>query len=182
MKKVNHKLIKKHGGAREGSGRPVGSGKYKSPTKTVRIPVKFQNEISKFIESKCYNLPIFSGSVQAGSPSHVGEENYPDTISIHNFLVEHPEDTFLIRANGESMINAGIFSGDLLIVDRKAQPKDGSIVIASVNGEFTVKRLSFKNGKSFLLPENPMFKPININEHDDVVVFGVVRHSIHQIF
>jgi DNA polymerase V len=168
----------KHGGKRAGSGRPAGSGKYKVPTKTMRIPVEMTQDIADFIESKGYTLPFFSNAVEAGIPSPVSDESEPERINLHTYLVENAEDTFFLKANGDSMIEAGIHSGDVLVVNKKTPAKEGAVVVASVNGEFTVKRLSYKGGKPFLMPENKNFKPIPVNEHDDVVLFGVVTHSI----
>jgi DNA polymerase V len=78
------------------------------------------------------------------------------------------------------MKNAGIFDGDILVVDRSIEPSDNKIVIGVVNGEFTVKRLTKENNKLYLMPENPDFKPLEINESMDVSVWGVVTYTIHK--
>ena len=172
----------KHGGKRAGSGRPVGTGKFKLPTKIMRVPEIMQDDIVNFIEANGYSLPFYTIPVQAGYPIAVGQDSEPERLNLYRLLVENPEQTFFIKANGDSMIEAGIHSGDLMVVNKKIPAKDGAVVVASVNGEFTVKRLSYKGGKPFLMPENRNFKPIPVNEHDDVVLFGVVTHSIHQVF
>lgn len=171
----------KHGGKRIGSGRPSGSGKYKLPTKTMRVPIDMTDDIIDFIGSKGYTLPFFSNSVEAGFPSPVSDESEPERINLFSLLVENQSDTFFLKAHGDSMIDAGIHSGDILVVDKKIQPKEGSVVIACVNGEFTVKTLSKKDGKMFLLPANPSYKPIRVNPNDNVEIFGVVTHSIHSV-
>lgn len=87
----------------------------------------------------------------------------------------------VLKASGESMINAGINPDDMLVVDRKKPATSGSILIASIDGEFTVKRLECNNNQPFLMPENPEFRPIPVGENDDVHIFGVVTHSIHVV-
>lgn len=168
-----------HGGNRKGAGRPAGTGKYKAPTKTMRVPIEMQEEIASYIESKGHSIPFYSSTVQAGYPSPAGDETEPDRINLYSLLVEHPDETYVLKASGESMINAGINPDDMLVVDRKKPATDGAIVIASINGEFTVKRLEHKKGQPFLMPENPNFKPIPVGENDEVHIFGVVTHSIH---
>jgi DNA polymerase V len=174
-------IKKQHGGNRKGAGRPVGTGKYKSPTKTMRIPIEMQDEISNFIEAKGYSVPFYSSPVQAGYPSPVSEEQEPERINLYARMVKNPDATFVLKATGESMVNAGINPGDMLVVDRKIPALEGSIVIASVNGDFTVKRLKYKNDKPLLMPENPDFQPIAVCEDDDVQIFGVVTHTIHAV-
>jgi DNA polymerase V len=82
---------------------------------------------------------------------------------------------------GDSMINAGIYENDILVVDRSIKPTDGKIVIAVVNGELTVKRLSDKPGRLCLLPENPRYNPIEITEEVELSIWGVVRHVLHSL-
>lgn len=170
-----------HGGKRKGSGRPVGTGKFKVPTKIMRVPEGMEEEIVEFIESKGYSLPFYSSPVQAGLPTAIGSDETPERLNVYTMLVDNPDETYFVKANGESMIDAGINSGDFMVVNKKIPAKEGAVVVASVNGEFTVKRLSYKGGKPFLMPENKKFKPIPVGEHDDVVIFGVVTHSIHQV-
>jgi DNA polymerase V len=140
-----------------------------------------EDEIVEFIESKGHSLPFYSSPVQAGLPTAIGSDETPERLNVYTMLVDNPDETYFVKASGESMINAGINSGDLMVVNKKIPAKEGAVVVASVNGEFTVKRLSYKGGKPFLMPENKKFKSIPVNEHDDVVLFGVVTHSIHQV-
>jgi DNA polymerase V len=172
---------KQQGGKRKGAGRPTGTGKYKLPTKTMRVPIEMQEEITNFIESKGYSVPFYSSPVQAGYPSPVSEEQEPERVNLYAKMVKNPDATFVLQATGESMVGAGINSGDMLVVDRKIPATDGSIVIASINGEFTVKHLKYKNDQPLLLPENPDFEPIAVCEGDDVQIFGVVTHTIHTV-
>ena len=178
-KRVN---IMSRGGRREGAGRPQGWGKYGfGPTKQIRIPSSRLSEVRAFLENKneTCSLPLYSSKVQAGFPSPADDyiERYLDLNS--EFII-HPSATFLVTATGDSMVNVGIFSGDILIVDRSIEAVDGKIVIAALDGELTVKRLSRKNGKVQLMPENSKYSPIDITEEHDVVIWGVVTRVIHE--
>ena len=96
-------------------------------------------------------------------------------------LITHPTATFFVRVAGESMREAGIHSGDVLIVDRALTPSDGSVVIAVVNGDLTVKRLSKRRGKLVLMPENQQYPPLPITETTAFEVWGVVTYVIHRV-
>ncbi len=181
MKKLNHRLTKGHGGKRTGAGRPIGTGKYKLPTKTIRVPVTIQDKLIEFIDSKCYSVPYYSNFIQAGIPIDIGDGIFEEVINLYELLVRNPKDTYLVRATGESMKEIGINTGDLLIVDKKIVPKSGSIVVACINSEFTVKRLVYKKEKIFLKPENKKFKTINVEESDRLEFFGVVTHNIKRL-
>jgi DNA polymerase V len=168
------------GGLRDGAGRPLGRGKFGTVTKPIRIPESKIAEVMAFLENKhAVSLPLYSSKVQAGFPSPADDyiERYLD---LNSEFIKHPSATFLLTATGDSMVDVGIFSGDILIVDRSLEAVDGKIVIAALNGELTVKRLSRKNGKVQLLPENPKFNPIDITEEQDVVIWGVVTRVIHE--
>lgn len=85
-----------------------------------------------------------------------------------------------MRAKGDSMIGAGIFPKDILVIDRSISAIPGHVIVASLNGEFTLKRLSYQNGVPVLLPENPKYKPILISQEDDFQIFGVLTYHLHQ--
>lgn len=163
------------GGKRDGAGRPRGE-----PTKTIRIPVSQLSNFERLKNQSFYQLPVFSSKVQAGFPSPADDyiEGYLD---LNTKFIKHPSSTFVLQAIGDSMVDAGIFSGDWLLVDRSIEPLNGRIVIAAVNGELTVKRLSKKAGKVQLLPANPKFKPIEITEDSDMVIWGVVTLVLHEL-
>jgi DNA polymerase V len=117
--------------------------------------------------------PVLLG-VQAGFPSPAGD--YMERpIDLNEHIIEHPTATFFMRVEGESMIGAHIPPGALVVVDRALRPKDGSIVVAVVDGEFTIKRLDISMTEKRLMPENPKFKPIVITEGMEVEIWGVVR-------
>lgn len=162
------------GGKREGSGRPKGE-----PTKTIRISLSKVAELESLTKSSVYKLPVFASKVQAGFPSPADDyiERYLD---LNTEYIKNPSSTFLVIATGQSMIDAGIFDGDVLLVDKSLTPVDGSIVIAALNGELTVKRLSKQKGLVQLKPANPHFKPIDITEELDMVIWGVVTLVLHR--
>jgi len=118
--------------------------------------------------------------VSAGYPSPA--DDYLDgSLDLNQHLIKHPTATFFVRVAGESMREAGIHSGDVLIVDRALTPSDGSVIIAVVNGELTVKRLSKRQGKLMLMPENQQYPPLSITETTAFEVWGVVTYVIHRV-
>jgi DNA polymerase V len=130
-------------------------------------------------------VPLFATRLCAGFPSPA--DDYLDKkIDLNNYLVEHPAATFLVRIEGDSMIGAGIFSGDIAIVDRSLVESDvkamhNKIVLAVLDGEFTIKRLSVKGKSVSLLPENDKYQPIAMGEGRDFSVWGVVKHCIRHL-
>jgi len=168
------------GGCRSGSGRPKGTGKFGVETKAVRIPVDQIENVLQFITNKCYRLPFYSHAVSAGFPSPA-DDDIEETLDLNQLLIKHPSATFFLKVSGSSMIKAGIHDGDIVIVDRSIQPSDGKIVIASVNGELTVKRLSCSQGKTELVAENDAYPPIDITEDTELKFWGVVTNVIHSL-
>ncbi|MCX6999083.1 MAG: translesion error-prone DNA polymerase V autoproteolytic subunit [Candidatus Sumerlaeota bacterium] len=137
-------------------------------------------EIYGFENRKRQELPLFLANVPAGFPSPA--DDYIDRkLDLNEYLVKHPSATFFVRVEGESMINAGIHCGDVLIVDRALQATDKKIVIANVNGELTVKRIRKIKNKLFLAAENPDFEPIEVKEGEQFEVWGVVTYVLHQL-
>lgn len=131
-------------------------------------------------EGEQFARPVFLSSVQAGFPSPA--EDYQDKkLDLNELLIKRPSSTFFVRVSGESMRGAGIFDGDLLIVDRSLPATDNKIVIGVVSGEFTVKRIRKTADKLFLLPENPAFKPIEITAEMEFSIWGVVLYTIHKV-
>ncbi len=164
------------GGARVGAGRPKGTA-----TKVMRVPIDRIDEVKELLDSESYDIPFFSSKVQAGTPE-VADDHIEEKINLNHLLITNPQDTFFVRATGDSMIDVGIYSNDTLIVDRSLTPKTGHIVIASVNGELTVKRLSIQtDGRIFLLPENSEFSPIPITDACDFHIWGVVTSCIRNL-
>jgi DNA polymerase V len=120
-------------------------------------------------------LPLYLSSVAAGFPSPA--DDYVDgDLDLMEMLIQHPAATFYCRVSGDSMEGAGIFDGDILIVDRATTAAHGDVVVAAVAGELTCKYLD-KN-RHRLLPANDKYRPIEIPDGSDLVIEGVVRHSI----
>lgn len=170
------------GGKREGAGRPKGLGKFGFElTKQIRIPLSRLEHIKNLLNDSgsTGSLPLYSSKVQAGFPSPADDyiERYLD---LNTEYIKHPAATFLVTAIGDSMVDVGIYSGDVLVVDKSLEALDGKIVIAAVNGELTVKRLSRKNNKVQLLPANSKYQPIDITEEQEVVIWGVVTLVLHK--
>lgn len=168
------------GGKRTGSGRPKGTGKYGEPTKAIRLPVSEIDQVLEYVQNKYNRLPFYQYAIAAGLPAHA-EDDCDDHLDLNELLIKHPTSTFLLRVSGLSMINAGIHHDDILIVDRSIKPSDGKIVIAAVNGELTVKRLSIEGKIVQLLPENENFQPIVITDDCDLHIWGVVTNVIHNL-
>jgi DNA polymerase V len=125
-------------------------------------------------------LPLFLEPVAAGFPSPAGD--YIECrLDLNEHLIQHPSATFFVRVAGESMIGAGIHDGDMLIVDRSLEAVHGSVVVAALNGELTVKRLLRQNGRCVLKPENESFACIEIPEQADFQIWGVATSVIHKL-
>lgn len=120
--------------------------------------------------------------IHAGFPSPA-EAYAGDRIDLLRELNAHPETTFYARVNGDSMIEAGIFDNDILIVDRSLTPHDGSFVVAYIDGEFTLKeyKLDKEGHGAWLVPHNELFKPVFVSEQDNFMVWGVVTYNVHRL-
>jgi DNA polymerase V len=118
-------------------------------------------------------LPLYLYSVAAGKPV-IADQTVEKTLRVPSDLVPHPKNCYLLRVMGDSMEKAHIFDGDLIIVDHATEPRHNNIVVASLNGEMTVKRLYAVGRKILLLPENEKYSPITVGEFDHFVIHGVV--------
>jgi len=128
---------------------------------------------------KNIKLPLYASKVKAGFPSPADDE-IEKKLDLNEYIVEHPNSTFYVKVVGESMRDAGIFPDDIIVIDRSKEACDKSIILAIVNGEFTVKRLRKTNKKIFLQPENAEYEIIEITEGTDFEVWGVVTYVIHK--
>ena len=135
-------------------------------------------EIYELDQSTKLELPLFSSRIPAGFPSP-GDDYIDQTLDL-NELVRHPSDTFLVKVEGDSMIDAGIHDGDILVVDRALEAENNKVVVANLDGELTVKRLSIKDTRVLLLPDNPKYDPIEIRPLADFRIMGVVTFVIHK--
>jgi len=129
--------------------------------------------------SSKYIIPFSSSTVSAGFPSPA-QDSFEERINILDHIIKHPNSTFLVKAKGDSMTEKGIQDGDILIVDKSLTPYNNSIVIAFLDGEFTVKRFYKCANKVTLFPANSNYKPIEICENDDFLIWGVVTYVIHK--
>lgn len=125
-------------------------------------------------------LPLHSSKVSAGFPSPA-EDYISERLDLNEYLIKHPAATFLVRATGNSMINAGIHENDILIVDKSLTPANGKIVIVAIDGQLTVKRLQKQHNKFYLMAENPDYPPIEIQEGQETHIWGVVTQVLHEV-
>lgn len=197
------------GGARKGAGRKKGSGKFGEETKVIRVPEskvtlvktwlekqaddeKLQHQLEEIQQQAGKNLkvqvadlstevtlPLYSHKVVAGFPSPA--DDYVEMrLDLNQKLIKNQNATFLLTVQGDSMKKAGISDGDILVVDRSLPPQDGKIVIAALDGELTVKRLSIKSTGTWLVPENDHYPPIPVKEESDIIIWGLVTSTIKQ--
>ncbi len=138
----------------------------------IEAPIPFTKRTS-------LKLPLVSASVEAGFPSPA-DDHLERGIDLNEELIRNPAATFLVRVKGDSMRDAGIHAGDVLIVDKSLLPTDRKIVVAMIDGNFTVKRFRKRGGEVFLEAENPEFAPIKVTEGQELSIFGVVSYIIHQ--
>ena len=118
-------------------------------------------------------------SVPAGFPAAANESSH-EQVSLDSYLVSNPGSTVLFRVRGESMTGAGIYDGDLLVVDRSIEPVHGQVVVAAINNDMTVKRLYKRAGEVKLQAANPQFQDITFVESDEMSVWGVVTFSLRR--
>lgn len=142
-----------------------------------RLWIGFINMSNEPVKQTHFNL--YACRVEAGFPSPA-DDFLETTLDLNEHLIHHPAATFFVRVSGNSMTGAGIHHNDILIVDRSITPKHGSIIIAVVNGELTVKTLEYRDNTPFLVPANPDFHPTAITQEMDFSIWGVVTSSIHQ--
>lgn len=197
------------GGYRPGAKRPVGTGKFKEPTQTMRVPVSALTEIQTYLEQRMQqrirfvdvtpaevarfdtqlllpandvepiHRPLFSSRIAAGFASPA-DDHIADWLDLSSYLVSDKPATFYLRVIGLSMIEEDIRPNDLLIVNKGLEPQDGDIVIAVLDGELTVKELELTPGRVRLIPANPDFAPIEIKEGQQLLVWGVVTAQIRE--
>lgn len=186
---------KNWGGLRKGAGRKHGSGKYGETTKVIRVPQSCVYDIQDYIVRKQLNnidqffklennlnikpRVLFEHKVAAGFPSPA-DDHAEKKLDLNDYLIGQKETTFFVRIKGDSMIDASIHDGDIVIVDRSKQAKVGDIVLASIDGDFTVKIL-FKNKNQFkLLPANDKYQPIEIKQDTTFEIWGIVTGAVRK--
>ena len=118
--------------------------------------------------------------ISAGFPSPA--DDFKETrISLDKVLVRNKEATFYARVSGDSMVGAGLDDGDLLVIDRSLNPENGKIAVCLIDGEFTVKRIKKEKNKLYLTPENNKYKPIELKEENELIIWGVVEYVIKKV-
>jgi DNA polymerase V len=141
---------------------------------TKVIPINRQvPRFYNLVEDTDKVLLFFNATVRAGFPSPAADYA-ADPIDLNKYLTENPTSTFVVRVEGDSMIGAHIEHNDLAIVNRLAKPDNGRIVVAFVQGEFTMKRLSIEKNGTYLRAENPAYSAIRIDEEGENKIWGVV--------
>jgi DNA polymerase V len=192
-----------HGGKRDNAGRPSGSNRYGESTVPIRVPKSQVTQIKDYLKAyankglfghndsnecilhvsspkSAVALPLFSSKVAAGFPSPA-DDHIEKRLDINDYLIEQADATFLVTITGLSMRDAGLLPKDIAIVDRSKDAAVGSMVMAIVDGEFTIKFLGLSDeGNPILLPANPDFKAIEIKENMQFEIWGVVTGSIRK--
>jgi len=135
--------------------------------------------IGSFQQNTALQRPLIGSRIAAGFPSPA-QDYIEDNLDLNEFLVAHPSATYFVRVEGLSMVNAGIFPDDILIVDRSLEAVHKKIVIAIVDGELTVKRLWEEKNKWYLMPENPDFPMTEITKDMEFTIWGVVVYALHK--
>lgn len=130
-------------------------------------------------ESTLESILISSG-ISAGFPSPAGDFKQ-DRISLDKELIKNKEATFFARVSGQSMVGAGLDHNDLLVIDRSLEPTNNKIAVCLIDGEFTVKRLKVENDRIWLKPENLDYKPIEITEQNQFIIWGIVTNVIKKV-
>ena len=123
---------------------------------------------------------LINAGISAGFPSPAGDFKQ-ERISLDKELIKNKEATFFARVSGESMINAGLEDGDLIVIDRSLEPTNNKIAVCFIDGEFTVKRLLVKKNKIWLNPENANYKAIEVKEDNELIIWGIVTNVIKKL-
>jgi DNA polymerase V len=194
-----------HGGKRPDAGRKLGTGKFGESTVALRVPASQESVVKDFLaayqrkklninmdvvgdfvlpalNTLPINLPLYSSKVSAGFPSPA-EEHVEKRLDPSEFLIDQKDATFFVTIQGQSMIDIGLLPGDKAVIDRSKQVSIGNIVLAVLDGEFTIKTLSrTKEGKVRLLPANSTgaYSPIEITESMNFEIWGVVTGSFRR--
>lgn len=191
-----------HGGRRPGAGRRPGSGSYGEPTSVMRVPASQVAAVRDFLGARKQQqrheapgnvvdlacplpaarprpLPLYGSKVAAGFPA-AADDHIERRLDPSDYLVQDPATTFFVRVRGDSMIDAGIFEDDVLVVDRARRPQMGDIVLALLDGEFTVKTLARTPRGVRLIPANRNYPVIDVGIGQSFEVWGVVTGSMRK--
>lgn len=193
--------IKTHGGRRLGAGRKPGNS-MAQPTTVIRVPVNIAEIIKNFVSTlkgkhslqgqtcvvdlikftqtkQRITLPLYTSKVAAGFPSPA-DDYVEQQLNPNDYLVENNTTTFFVRVKGDSMIEAGIFDNDVLVIDRSKTQQTGDIVLAVLDGEFTVKTLDWSKKNVKLIPANQRYPVIEVKKGQSLEIWGVVTGSMRK--
>ncbi|MDT0676602.1 LexA family protein [Autumnicola musiva] len=134
-------------------------------------------DIFKADEGKEYKLPIVDAGISAGFPSPA-DDHLEHSIDLNREFIKNKDATFFGRVKGDSMKNAGIHDGDLLIIDKSIEPINGKIAVCFIDGEFIVKRLKIEKDVIWLMAENENYKPIKVTGDNDFIIWGIVTSVV----
>jgi DNA polymerase V len=195
-------MTNKRGGSRLGAGRKAGSGKFGTSTTVIRVPLNDKAAVLNFLSAKHdklsaesldnvvalfeaaehdkrHTLPLYTSKVAAGFPA-TADDHVAQRLNPSDYLVANDSSTFFVRVRGESMIDAGIFDGDVLVVDRSRGAQVGDIVLAILDTEFTVKTLGRSKNGVRLIPANANYPIIEVSEAQSFEIWGVVTGSMRK--
>ncbi|CAA9223959.1 MAG: Error-prone repair protein UmuD [uncultured Adhaeribacter sp.] len=139
--------------------------------------------LTSYLPTDCtskYVVKLYEFNVPAGFPSPAADFT-ERTLDLNEYIVKRPSSTFFVQVIGDSMQNAGIYEGDIIVVDKSLTAQHGNIVLATIHGEFTVKRFWKTGNKHFLMPENDRYQPTEILPDTGFEVWGVVIHVLHKV-
>lgn len=206
---MNENEKKEHrGGRREGAGRPRSDSKlytFRAPGRMARFldaqenktefikncivkeisaldaNIRKMGEVYPVTQVKDLNLPFFDVGIVAGFPIPLDNDERSQDIELLKMLCPNPEASYLIRVEGNSMIDAGIFSGDIIIVDKSNRnPSPAEVAVCELNGDYTLKRFVKRGGEGWLVPANPNYPEIKVTEDDTFSIWGTVTYIIHK--
>lgn len=127
-----------------------------------------------------HKIPFYTGGIKAGFPSPAADFD-GTKISLDELVIKNKTTTFYAKASGNSMINAGINDGDILVIDKSLEPKDGKIAVCFIDGEFTVKRIKIEKDYILLVAENEKYAPIKVTLDNDFLIWGLVTHVVKSL-
>ena len=125
-------------------------------------------------------LPFVEDGIKAGFPSPA-QDYVEQGIDLNKVLIKHPASTFLARVDGDSMYETGIFNGDIVVIDKSLEPREGSKVVAFIDGEYVMKTIRIGTNEIYLIPENPDYPTITVTPDQQFIIWGVVTHVIHKL-
>lgn len=139
-----------------------------------------QLKIYKPEKGECTPIPLTESGVHAGFPSPA-DDFLDGVLDLNDLVIKHPEATFFARVEGDSMQDEGIVEGNILVVDKAETPRDGSLAVSYIDGEFTLKRVRMEKDRILLVPANPKYKTIEVTEDNDFAVWGVVKWILKKV-